>query len=73
MKPDLIFTPKDRRNSMSLKAIIDFVMENTDLTKDTILSMEIDDLVTLRDLMWEIKENQKKLDYFLTELKNKGE
>ena len=73
MKPKLTFTPKEKRNSMSLKAIIDFVMENTDLTKDTILSMELDVLIRLRDLIWDTKEKQKKLDDFLTELKREKE
>ena len=58
---------------MSLKAIIDFVMENTDLTKDTILSMELDVLIRLRDLIWDTQEKQKKLDDFLTELKREKE
>ena len=73
MKPRLTFTPKEKRNTMSLKAIIDFVMENTDITKDTILSMELDDLIRLRDLIWDTKESQKKLDEFLTELKKERE
>ena len=73
MKPKLALTPKEQRNTMSLKAIIDFVMENTDLTKDTILSMELDVLIRLRNLIWDTKEKQKKLDDFLTELKNEKE
>lgn len=73
MKPELTFTSTEKRNSMSLKAIIDFVMENTDLTKDTILSMELDVLIRLRDLIWDTQEKQKKLDDFLTELKREKE
>lgn len=73
MKPKLALTSKEQRNTMSLKAIIDFVMENTDLTKDTILSMELDVLIRLRDLIWDTKEEQKKLDDFLIAIKEKRE
>lgn len=73
MKPKLTLTSKEKRNTMSLKTIIDFVMENTNLTKDTILSMELDVLIKLRDLVWDTKESQKKLDDFLTELKKERE
>lgn len=73
MKPKLALTPKEKRNTMSLKAIIDFVMENTDLTKDMILSMELDVLIKLRDLIWDTQEKQKKLDDFLITVKEKRE
>lgn len=48
-----MLTSKERRNLMSLKATIDFIMQHTDLTKAEILSMQLTDLTQLRNELWE--------------------